>query len=347
MKKWRIGIVGAGLIAGFHAEAVKSLENATLAGVCGTNTGKAKKLADKYGCKLFENQSAMLGSGEVDLVIIATPSGAHMEPTIEAAENGKHVLCEKPLDISLERIDKMIEAHQKAGTWLGGIFNFRFDETTEIIKKAVLENRFGVLTSAMVAVPWWRSDGYYEGWHGTWDLDGGGALMNQSIHMIDLLQYMMGPVEQVAAFISKTGHPQIETEDTGVAVLKFKNKALGLIYGTTASWPGQNRRMEITGTKGSVVLVENRLQTWEFDKMTKEDEDLIKKYRGQTGSFGVADPAAMTYHNHAKNIAAFIKSIEEKRQFEIDGTEARKAVALILDIYRSAKTGEVITCSNH
>ena len=342
MKKWKIGIIGAGLIADFHARAIKSLDNAIFAGICGTNAEKAKKLADKYGCKLFENHSAMLSSDEVDLVIIATPSGAHMEPTIEAAENGKHVLCEKPLEINLERIDSMIKAHQKAGTYLGGIFNFRFDETTEIIKKAITSKRLGTITFAAVYVPWWRNDQYYEGWHGTWKLDGGGALMNQSIHMIDLLQYIMGPVEQVGAFTSKAGHPQIETEDTGVAVLKFKNKTLGIIHGTTASWPGQSRRMELTGTKGTIVLVDDRLLTWEFAEMTKKDEDLIRKYGGKKESSGVADPAAMTYHNHAKNLAAFIKAIEEKRRFEIDGIEAAKAVEIILSIYKSAQTGKFI-----
>ncbi|NQU51241.1 MAG: Gfo/Idh/MocA family oxidoreductase [Bacteroidetes bacterium] len=342
MKKWNFGIIGAGLIADFHAKAIQSLDNAQLVGICGTNQEKAEKLAKKYSCKIFSSYSEMLASNEIEIVTIATPSGAHMEPTIEAAQNGKHVLCEKPLEINLNRIDRMIEAHAKAGTYLGGIFNFRFDDTTQIIKKAIDANRLGVITYAAVHVPWWRTDAYYEGWHGTWSLDGGGALMNQSIHMVDLLQYMMGPVDCVGAFSSRQGHQQIETEDTAVSIIQFKNKALGIIYGTTASYPGQFRRMEITGTKGTIVLVENSLQVWQFSDMTEDDNKIIQQYGKIEGGSGVADPAAISFKGHAKNIASFIKSIEEERAFEIDGAEARKAVALILDMYNSAKNNNMI-----
>jgi UDP-N-acetyl-2-amino-2-deoxyglucuronate dehydrogenase len=341
MKRYNFGIIGAGLIADFHAKAIQSLENAKLVGICG-NQEKASILAEKYNCKKFNSYKEMLESDEIEIVTIATPSGAHMEPAVEAAQNGKHVLCEKPLEIQLDRIDRMIEAHAKTGTYLGGIFNFRFDETTGIIKKAIDAGRLGVITYAAVYVPWWRSDAYYEGWHGTWDLDGGGAMMNQSIHMVDLLQYMMGPVDCLGAFSSKLGHPRIETEDTAVSIVQFKNKALGVIYGTTASYPGQFRRLEITGTKGTIVLVENSLQVWQFAEMNEEDEKIIQKYGNIEGGGGVADPAAISYLGHAKNISAFISAIDEGRTFEIDGTEARKAVALILDMYGSSQKEKMI-----
>lgn len=345
MKKWKFGIIGAGLIADFHAKAINSLENARLVGICGTNMGKAKLLSEKYNCKLYANENEMLESDEIEIVTIATPSGAHMEPAITAAKYGKHVLCEKPLEINLNRIDQMIEAHQNAGTHLGGIFNFRYDNTTQIIKDALNNQRLGTITYAAVYVPWWRSNAYYEGWHGTWNLDGGGALMNQSIHMIDLLLYMLGPVKQVGAFTSKLGHPQIETEDTGVSVLQFENNAVGLIYGTTASFPGQMRRMEISGTKGTIVLQDDSLQVWQFAEMKKDDEEIQTKYGKAASASGVSDPAAISYANHAKNISGFIQAIEEKRNFEIDGTEARKAVALILDIYNSSQQNVFINCA--
>jgi predicted dehydrogenase len=252
-------------------------------------------------------------------------------------------LCEKPLEINLERIDKMIDAHEQAGTHLGGIFNFRYDETTEVIKNAVDSGRLGTITYAAVYVPWWRNDGYYEGWHGTWDLDGGGALMNQSIHMVDLLQYMMGNVKKIGAFTSKLGHPQIETEDAGVGILQFENDALGIIYGTTASFPGQNRRMEITGTKGTIVLVEDSLKVWEFADKTGEDEKILQKYGAHQGGSGVSDPAAISFRNHAKNISAFIQGIEEDRPFEINGLEARKAVKIVLDMYNSSSGNKIIS----
>lgn len=342
MKKWKIGIVGTGMIADFHAKAIESLPNTQLMGFCNIRTEKAVKMAQKYNVKSWDTISSMLQSEEIEIVMIATPSGAHMEPAVEAAMNGKHVLCEKPLEIKPDRIDRMIEAHEHSGTYLGGIFNLRYNETTKIIKEAVDKNRLGVITYAAVHVPWWRTNEYYEGWHGTWDLDGGGALMNQSIHMIDLLQYMMGPVDYVGAFVSNQGHPQIETEDTAAGILRFKNKALGVIYGTTASYPGQFRRLEITGTKGTIILVENSLQVWQFADMTKEDEEIIQKYGKIEGGGGVADPAAISFENHAKNIAAFIQAIEEGKKFEIDGHEARKAVALILDVYKAAENKVII-----
>ena len=342
MKIWNIGIVGTGMIADFHAQAINSLPNARLAGFCNIRTARAAEMAEKFNVNYWDSAESLLKSPDVDLVMIATPSGAHLEPVVEAAKNGKHVLCEKPLEIALDKIDRMIEAHEKAGTRLGGIFNMRYNETTQIIKHAVDAGRLGTITYAAVHVPWWRSDAYYQGWHGTWELDGGGALMNQSIHMVDLLLYFMGPVEKLGAFTSNIGHPQIEAEDNAVSVLRFRNKALGVIYGTTASFPGQFRRLEITGTKGTIVLVENSLTVWQFDEMSEADEQIIQKHGKIEGGGGVADPAAMTYHNHAKNLAAFIRSIEENRPFEIDGAEARKSVALILDIYKSAQSNAMI-----
>ena len=342
MRIWRIGIAGTGMISDFHARAIESLPNTRLAGFANIRSEGARVMAGKYGVKAFDSIISMLQSDEIDMVMIATPSGAHMEYAIEAARYGKHVLCEKPIEISLERIDAMIEAHRKAGTCLGGIFNFRFEETTRIIREAVNAGRLGTITCASVHVPWWRSDAYYEGWHGTWALDGGGAMMNQSIHMVDLLQYIMGPVDSIAAFTSRLGHPQIETEDTAVSILKFKNQTLGTIYGTTASFPGQFRRMEITGTKGTIVLVENSLQTWQFAEMNQEDEQIIRQYGTIASGSGVSDPKAITFINHAKNIAAFIKAIEDGRKFEIDGEEARKSVSIILDMYQAAKAGTII-----
>ncbi len=342
MRTWNFGIVGAGMIADFHAKAIQSLVNANLAGICGTNPEKVRMLAVKYGCKAYCNYSEMIQSDGIDILIIATPSGAHMEPAIEASRNGKHVLCEKPLEISLERIDKMIEAHKKSGTRLGGIFNYRFNESVQVLKNAVDTGRFGTITHAAVYVPWWRTDEYYKSsWRGTKSLDGGGAMMNQSIHMVDMLQYMMGPVSSLQAYTATLGHPQIEVEDTAVAILKFKNNALGMIYGSTASFPGQFRRLEITGTKGTVIMEENSLKVWQFAQEAEGDDEIILKYGKIEGGGGVADPAAIQFQPHARNIAAFIDSVEKCEPFEIDGIEARKSVEIILAMYQSAKNNEL------
>lgn len=220
MKTWNIGVIGAGLIADFHARAIGDIANAKLAGFCDIISSRSKKLADKYSCRTFQKYEDMVNSDKIDIVTIATPSGFHMEPVVAAAKAGKHVMCEKPLDVTLERIDAMIDAHKKAGTRLGGIFPFRFNDGMKPLKEAINSGRFGVITYAAVYVPWWRSDEYYKNsWHGTWKLDGGGALMNQSIHMIDMLCDVMPPIESLQAYTSTLGHPEIETEDTAVAVL--------------------------------------------------------------------------------------------------------------------------------
>lgn len=337
MKIWNFGIIGAGLIADFHARAIQSLPNARLTGVCGTNSTKAKALSLKYNCKLFPDYNRMLESPEIDIVTIATPSGAHMEPAVAAAEHGKHVICEKPLEITSDRMDNMIEAHKKSGTRLGGIFNYRYNESLTFLKQAVDKGRFGTITCASVFVPWWRPDSYYKGsWHGTINMDGGGALMNQAIHMIDIIQYLMGPPESLKAYTATLGH-RIEAEDTGIAIMRFRNGALGLIYGTTASFPGQYRRLEITGTKGTVIMEDNSLRLWHFEELNDDDSEIIKKFSRTEGGGGVSDPAAINFEPHARNIASFIKALEEDKKFELDAGEARKAVDIVLAIYRSAK----------
>jgi predicted dehydrogenase len=295
-----------------------------------------KSLSEKYGCLAYTDCETLLSSPDIDVVTIATPSGAHMEPTLMAAKYGKHVICEKPLEISLERIDRMIEAHEKAGTKLGGIFNYRYNNSLGYLKRAVDSGRFGRITCASVFVPWWRPETYYKGsWHGTRVFDGGGALMNQAIHMIDILQYIMGPVESLQSYTGTLAH-NIEVEDTAVSVLRFRNGSLGIIYGTTASFPGQYRRIEITGTSGTVIQVENSFKVWQFADQTEEDTELLSKFGTIEGGGGASDPSAIPFEPHARNIDSFIRSIELGTRFEVDGREARKAVEIVLAIYRSA-----------
>jgi len=343
MKTWNFGIVGAGLIADFHARAIGDIPNAKLVGCCDKVPEKAKKLADKFNVQAFDDYEDMLKSDQIDIVTIATPSGFHMEPTVAAAQAGKHVLCEKPMDITLERIDAMIEAHEKSGTRLGGIFPYRFNDMMVPLREAINSGRFGVITYASIYVPWWRTDEYYkDSWHGTWKLDGGGALMNQSIHMVDMLCDIMPPIESLQAFTAKLGHPQIETEDTATAVVRYTTGALGVIYGTTASYPGQFRRFEITGTKGTVINVENSITHWQFIDEKPEDEQIRKKFGEIEGGGGVSDPAAISYENHTRNFRAFIESLETGEDFWIDGREARKAVEVIIGIYKSAKEQKLV-----
>ena len=337
MKCWNIGIIGAGMVADFHAKSIEHLPNTKLVGFCDGGSGRAKQLAEKYQCKVFKDYTEMLRSDEIDIVTIASPSGLHKEPAVEAAKQGKHVLCEKPLDITLERIDEMIAAHAEAGTQLGGIFNYRFTPGVRAIKEAIDKGRFGVLTHIAVDVPWWRSDEYYKSkWRGTWALDGGGALMNQSIHMVDMLQYFAGPLHSLQAYTATLAHT-IQTEDTATAIVRFKNKALGSIYGSTASFPGQPRKISITGDAGTVVMEDNQVKVWQFREEIAEDENIIAANQQNTSGSGSSNPSAIPFEMHANNISAFITALDEGRKFEIDGIESRKAVEIVLAVYASAK----------
>jgi UDP-N-acetyl-2-amino-2-deoxyglucuronate dehydrogenase len=342
MRTWNFGVVGAGLIADFHARAIRDIPNARFVACCDTVAPKAEALAAQYGTKAYRSYEEMVKNDDIDIVTIATPSGLHMEPTVAAAEAGKHVICEKPLEITLERIDAMIAAHEKAGTRLGGIFPYRFNDLMTPLREAINSGRFGTITCASVYVPWWRTDAYYEGsWHGTWKLDGGGALMNQSIHMIDMLCDLMGPIESVQAYTATLGHT-MEAEDTATAVVRYSSGALGMIYGTTASYPGQFRRFEITGTGGTVINVENSITVWQFADERAEDEQIRRQFTTIQGGGGVADPAAITHENHTRNFQAFLDALEKDEDFWISGPEARRAVEVILAIYQSAKEHRLI-----
>jgi len=340
MKTWNFGIIGTGVIADFHARAIADLPNARLVACCSRSLDKAQAFGTRHGCRVFASYEQLLTDEAVDGVSICTPSGLHMEPAVAAAAAGKHAICEKPLDITLERIDAMIEAHNRAGTRLGGIFPLRYIDMMVPIRQAIQASRLGRITCASVFVPWWRNDAYYtDSWHGTWRLDGGGALMNQSIHMVDMLCHLMPPIESVQAFTAALGHPQIEAEDTACAVLRYADGALGMIYGTTASYPGRFRRLEITGTQGTIATIEDSLATWQFAQEQPEDEGIRQRFGQIRGGGGVSDPAAIPYKNHTRNLAAFLKALEGDTSTWISGSEARKAVEVVLAIYRSAQEG--------
>ena len=347
-KKWRFGIVGCGLIADFHARALQSVSNAELGGIFDLSLEKAREKSKTYQCRSFQTLEAMLEDPDIDAITIATPSGAHLEPAVAAAKAGKHVLCEKPLEITLERVDAMIEAHRQAGTQLGGIFQNRFNDAVALLQQAIKEERFGVMTHVGVYVPWWREDAYYHNsWHGSWVLDGGGAMMNQSIHMIDMLCHLLPPVKEVQAFTGTIGQPQIETEDTAVAILRLENGALGTVYGTTASYPGQFKRFEVTGTRGTAIYCENGFSVWQFADEKAEDKQVREQFRFIDGPGGVANPADISFHLHAENFRQFIRALEGLSDFTITGEQARQSVELILAMYEAAQTKKAVVLNHY
>ena len=265
---------------------------------------------------------------------------------------GKHCIVEKPIDITLEKVDAAIAAHEKSGTRLGGIFNVRFMPTARLFKKAVDDGRFGKLTFALAYGPWWREQTYYDNgaWRGTWEMDGGGALMNQGIHTIDLMQWLMGDVKRVTAFTKCIAHERIEVEDAGAAAIEFASGALGTIACTTSMWPGHFRIVEVAGTNGSVAMADQKFFFWQFRNETDADHEIRKQHlEFPTISLGAANPSAgMTCEGHRQNFAEFLQALEENRRPTIDGYESRKAVQIILAIYEScALAGRWTSLSDH
>ena len=342
MKNMGFAILGTGMISKFHARAVRDVPGARLVAVCSRDRSRAEMFAGEFGCAAHECLEEVLARPDVDVLVIATPSGAHMEAAVMAARAGKHVLCEKPLDVTLERVDAMIAAHRQAGTRLGCIFQIRYTPALEPLRAALREGRFGTLTYAGVYVPWWRSNEYYAGssWHGKQALDGGGALMNQAIHMIDLLCDFMPPVETVCGVTSSVGHPGLETEDVATAALRFKGGAVGMIYGSTASWPGYSKRLEISGTRGTAVFLDDHLNVFEFADKRAEDAGVVARGAGGGTAHGANNPSAMTHDLHAACFRDFVDALERGVPFRSDGESARRSVALIRAIYDSSDAGQ-------
>ncbi len=338
----RVGIVGTGMIADVHANVFAQLENVQLKGVYSRSTVRGAEFAERHSCSAYRDYAEMLSS--VDIVSVCTPSGAHLDAALPAIDAGCHVLIEKPLEISLERCDSIIDAAERKGVQVAGVFQSRFYDASRQLKAAVDQRRFGRLSMGDAYVKWFRSQEYYSGseWKGTVKYDGGGALMNQSIHAIDLLQWFMGDVKNVQAKTAALGHEGIEVEDTAVAILEFANGALGVIEGSTAVYPGFLKRIEISGSAGSAVLEEETLKEWSFAEESAGDEEIRTRYGSRAGSGGgAADPGAISHTGHRQQFEDFIEAVQQNRRPFVDGREARKSVAIIQAIYESSRTGEI------
>lgn len=339
------GIVGCGMISKFHVRAINDLDKANFVGCTSRSFSSAEKLAEQFGAKAYESLEQMLADPEIDIVSICTPSGAHMEPAIAAANAGKHVVIEKPLEITLERCDAVIEACERNHVTLSTIFPSRFHRASLLMKQAVDENRFGTITLGDAYVKWYRTQEYYDSgaWRGTWELDGGGALMNQAIHSIDLLLWLMGPVKSLTAATATLAHDRIEVEDVATVSLKFKNGALGVIEASTAAYPGALKRIEIQGSKGTAILEEESIKAWDFAEMTDADVFIKNEMADATETGGGAsDPSAIGHAAHTEQFLDITHAIENGKAPSIDGREGRKSVELILAIYEAAKTERAV-----
>lgn len=352
-RKFGFGIIGCGVIAKLHQEQIQTLDKAVLVAVADNNMERAQKLAAKAGVDWYADYQEMLKRDDIDIVTVVTPSGLHAEMAIEAAKAGKHVVVEKPMDIREDKAKQMITACREAGVKLSVISQHRFDPSTIRVKEEIESGKLGQLVLGQVAVNWYRSQAYYDSgaWRGTWELDGGGALMNQSIHTIDLLQYLMGPVESIYAHMGTFAHERIKVEDVAVATGRFQHGGLASIVGTTAAYPGYTARLEVFGTHGSAVIDNDQLT----HLYLRRENELGQPYGGgnvlnltdalDTTSMasGAADPGAISANSHKLQFLDMMQAIEEDREPLVNGEEALKPLQIVLAIYESARTGQSVT----
>ena len=329
----RFAVVGCGQISSFHTGAIASCPDAVLSGVYDALPGRAEELARRLGIAAFPTLEAIAGSPDVDAVCVCTPSGLPAPVALQMLAAGKHVLVEKPLALTESDCDRLIDAARQGGLRLGVISQLRFSLAVRQVKRAMDAGAIGRLVSADLYMKYHRSQSYYDSsaWRGTRAMDGGGALMNQGIHGVDLLQYLAGPVESIFAR-SATLARNIEVEDTISCVTSFKSGALGVIEAATSLHSGFPRRLELLGDAGTIVLEEDRIVHWDVDGHAIPELTL-------EGLHGSSDPMNISREGHERQIANFAAAILGREELLIDGAEGKKAVKLILSAYRSASLG--------
>ncbi len=350
--KLRFGIIGCGVIGHIHAKAIATLPDAQLVAVVDTVLKPAQELMEEFHVTHYENLQEMLAREHLDIIDICTPSGQHGEHACQVMRSGVNVIVEKPLEITRAAIAEMLRVQQETGVKLAVISQHRFDPDTIKVHDLVEAQAFGRLVQGLALVPWWRSQAYYDSgaWRGTWELDGGGVLMNQSIHSIDLLQWLMGPVKSIFAYTDTLVH-RMETEDVAVAVLRFANGALGTIAATTGAYPGTGTRIELHGDKGSAVIEDDRLSYLHLAQDDREEVGPYDAAREQhvptapAGPSAAQNPATLAIRSHALQIEDMIRAIRENGAPLVDGFAARHPVEIILGIYESARTHQEVTLS--
>lgn len=337
-KQHKIGIIGTGAIALKHAQAIDSLVNAELIGLFNPNPSSAAKAREKFSVPVFSNWEEFISSPDLEVVCICTPSGMHLEPALKAIEAGKHVFIEKPIEVTLDRADQLIRAAEAKNVKLGVVFQNRFSPDFIRLNDAVKAGVFGRILMGNAAINWFRDSNYYSSsqWKGTLIYDGGGALINQAIHTLDLLLEVMGEVDSVFGKVKTTLYP-IEGEDLGAALVNFKSGAMGTITAGTSLYPGYPERLEIYGTEGSAILEAGKLIAWNVREM----ESPIAKTEHKAAS-GSSDPNAIGFELHARQWRDFLQAIETGNHPQVDGPKSRKSLELIRGIYQSSKEEKLI-----
>ncbi len=333
----KFGIIGCGRVAPRHAQSLAQLPETQLVAVADVKANRVQHFAKKYGANPYIDYHKMLAQPDIDAVNVCVPSGLHASVAIDVMQAGKHVLVEKPIALNLADADRMIATARETGRLLGVVLQNRYNAPMQQVYQLLSDGRLGQLYLGSVCVRWYRPQSYYEDdWHGTWAMDGG-ALMNQSIHHIDALQWFIGPVKSVYAYTATLAH-KIETEDVGIAVLRFRSGALGTIEGSTLTWP-QNLEgsLSLFGEHGSVKVggtALNRITLWKVDGELEREAEILTSQR--------VDPPTVYGYSHREAIQDFAQSLIHGRQPSMSGSEARKSLALVLAIYESARIGREV-----
>lgn len=344
----QIGFAVVGLGMGrHHCKAIQAAPGARLVAICDLDEERLRPSAAEYGCRAYATLGELLADAEVEVVNIATPSGTHAALGSRCAAAGKHLIVEKPADITPRRIDELLAAVRRHGVKAAGIFQSRLDPLNIRIRQAIQQGRLGVLIGVHGHLPWYRAQSYYEGrhgcWKGTWAMDGGGSLMNQGVHTVDLLQWLAGPVASAMGAFGVFGH-RIEAEDQSAGLLRFANGALGTLYTTTCCYPGFNQRLTLYGTKGTIIKEEGSLHSWKLqdDPECREEQELLALYGAGRKASGAADPMAVSFDGHTQIVLDMIGAIAEDREPLITLKSAKHAVEIINAIYLSGRTGREV-----
>lgn len=356
--KLRFGIVGCGSIGPTHAGALAQIGDAELVAVADVIPERAKSMAQKFSVpKVYLSDDELIADPDIDVVCLCTPSGMHADGAVKALGAGKHVIVEKPMEVNREAADRMIRAERESGKVLSIISQHRFDLASRIVKEAIDTGKLGKIILVEGTVKWWRTQEYYDSgdWRGTWRWDGGGALMNQGVHTLDVLQWLAGDVKRVYAQTRTGAHERIEVEDIAVATLEFENGAVGNFLATTAAYDGLVARIDIFGTGGSAIIDGDRLK-----QMTlKTGETYVSEHSAahaisvaKGGTASVREEAAHRSENaevgavwgdaHRMQIEDVITAIRTGKKPLIDGEQGRKPLDVILAIYESARTGKPV-----
>jgi predicted dehydrogenase len=342
------GIVGTGVIAAWHADAIALLRDAALVAVTDVAPGAAAAFAVARGCTAEPDLAALLARRDIEVVCVCVPSGLHASIGVQAAKAGKHLVVEKPIDVSLDAADRLIEAAGAAGVALTVISQHRFDPGLVELKRLLGAGALGRLVLGEASTKWYRSQAYYDSadWRGTYAMDGG-SLMNQGVHYVDLLRWCMGPVAEVTAVCSTQAH-QIEVDDTSLAIVRFGSGAVGTILSSTAAFPGFPQRLEITGTEGTVIvqdgqIVRRALRTDQGSVSAAGDAAMPDGVPGGAPAGATADPASLEVASHAAQIADLLAAVDSGREPAVSGQSARETLEIVLAVYESSRTGRPVT----